>query len=103
VVFLNANGGRAVATLLLPDAYYIAYHEQFASGDAPKWFLPIYPDAERPLRLKMEFCRQCRRASLAPLLVGTLGNEEARPAAVSVHLLSTVLLLTLAVVVSMLG
>ena len=51
----------------------------------------------------MEFCRQCQRASLAPLLVGTLGNEEARLAAVSAHLLSTVLLLTLAVVVSMLG
>src|SRR5205823_9095692 len=34
VVFLEANGGRAVETLRLPAAYCVAYQEQFASGDA---------------------------------------------------------------------
>ena len=34
VVFLNANGGRAVETLRLLAAYCVAYQEQSASGDA---------------------------------------------------------------------
>jgi len=34
VVFLDANGGRAVETLRLPAAYCVAYQEQFSSGDA---------------------------------------------------------------------
>jgi hypothetical protein len=34
VVFLDANGGRAVETLHLPAAYCAAYQEQFVSGDA---------------------------------------------------------------------
>lgn len=34
VVFLDANGGRAVETLRLPAAYCVAYQEQFASEDA---------------------------------------------------------------------
>ena len=34
VVFLDANGGRAVETLRLPAVYCVAYQEQFSSGDA---------------------------------------------------------------------
>lgn len=34
VVFLDANGGRAVETLRLPAAYCVVYQEQFRSGDA---------------------------------------------------------------------
>jgi hypothetical protein len=34
VVFLDANGGRAVETLHLPAAYCVVYREQFRSGDA---------------------------------------------------------------------
>ncbi|WP_317196659.1 type VI secretion system tube protein TssD [Hymenobacter negativus] len=34
IVFLDANGGRAVETLHLPAAYCVAYQEQFRSGDA---------------------------------------------------------------------
>jgi hypothetical protein len=34
VVFLDANGGRAVETLRLPAAYCVAYQEQFIRGDA---------------------------------------------------------------------
>jgi hypothetical protein len=34
IVFLDANGGRAMETFRLPAAYCVAYQEQFSSGDA---------------------------------------------------------------------
>lgn len=32
----------------LKVVYYVAYHEQFASGDVQGGSYPLYPDAERP-------------------------------------------------------
>jgi hypothetical protein len=34
IVFLDGTGGQPLETLRLPAAYCVAYHEQFASGDA---------------------------------------------------------------------